>query len=359
MKLFSNTTGLIFCVIASLEILCVQAAAQPAKAAEPKKQSNAQKEAPAGESQLTIYSARNEQLIQPVFDAYTKETGVKISFLTDKEGALLEKLKAEGANTPADLLITVDAGNLWYAAQQGIFTPFESKVIEKNIPAHLRDPNNLWTGLSVRARTVFYNPKKVKPEELSTYEDLATAKWKKRLCLRTAKKVYNQSLVAMLTKDFGAPKTSEIVSGWVSNLAKPVYPDDTQLLEAIDAGVCDVGIANTYYFGRLKEKNPKIQVNLFWPNQDAKGVHVNVSGAGIIKASKNQKLALGFLEWLTSDKAQSIFANVNFEYPANSSIPADPSVAKWGAFKQNTINVSTAGELQSEAIKLMDKVGYK
>ena len=315
--------------------------------------------APVLADEVVVYSARNEQLIKPLFDAYTKETGVRIKFITDKEGPLLQRLQAEGENTPADLLITVDAGNLWEAAREGSLKAVQSKVLTSNIPAHLRDPGNLWFGLSVRARTIFFNNQKIKPAELSTYEDLGSPKWKGRLCLRTSKKVYNQSLVAMMIAEHGEARAEQIVKSWVGNLATDPFPDDTKMLEAIAAGQCDVGIANTYYFGRLMEKKPDLPLGIFWPNQKGSGVHVNVSGAGLTKYAKHEKEAIRLLEWLASDKAQNLFADVNLEYPANQKIKWDPVVTAWGQFKQNPVNHAKAGELQAAAVRLMDRAGYK
>lgn len=309
--------------------------------------------------EIVVYTARNEQLIKPLFDLYKKETGVDVKFVTDKEGPLMQKLKAEGANGPADILLTVDAGNLWLAANDDLLKPIKSATLTKNIPAHLRDPKNRWFAMSVRARTIFYNKEKVKPEELSTYEDLATPKWNKRLCLRTSNKVYNQSLVAMMIAELGEKKSEEIVAGWVKNLATDVFPDDTKMLEAIDAGLCDVGIANTYYYGRLLNKKPDLKVGIFWANQKQKGVHVNVSGAGVTKYAKNEKGAVKFLEWLSSDKAQNLLVDEDLEYPANPKIKPNAKIASWGTFKPNYINVSKAGELQASAVKLMDRVQYK
>ncbi|MBA2352526.1 MAG: Fe(3+) ABC transporter substrate-binding protein [Burkholderiales bacterium] len=315
--------------------------------------------APVFAKEVVVYSARNEQLIKPLFDAYIKKTGVNIKFVTDKEGPLLARLKAEGANTPADVFLTVDAGNLWQAASEGLLRPVESKTLNSNIPAHLRDPRNRWFGLSVRARTIVYNTGKVKPPELSTYEALGDPKWKGRLCLRTSKKVYNQSLVAMMIAEHGPQKTEKIVDSWVGNLATDVFPDDTKLMEAVAAGQCDVGIVNTYYFGRLLEKSPKLPLALFWPNQKTSGVHVNISGAGVTRQAKNPDGAVKLLEWLSGAEAQNMFADVNLEYPANPSVKADAAVAAWGTFKPNPINVVNAGEKQAEAVKLMDRAGYK
>ena len=314
---------------------------------------------------IVVYSARNEQLIKPLFDAYTRQTGISIQFITDKEGSLLEKLKAEGANTPADLLITVDAGNLWQAAHLGVLQAVQSSQLMANIPAHLRDPGNQWFGLSVRARTLVYNKNKVSPAQLSTYEALGDAQWKGRLCLRTSKKVYNQSLVAMLIAEHGEQATEKIVKSWVANLATDPFPDDTKAMEAVAAGQCDVTVVNTYYFGRLMEKMPNLPLGIYWPNQNthqekgAGGVHVNSSGAGITRHAKHKDAALKFLEWLSSEQAQNMFADANLEYPVNPRVKPDAAVAAWGDFRQSTLSIVTAGELQGAAVRLMDRAQYK
>ncbi len=309
--------------------------------------------------ELVVYSARKEHLIRPLFESYTKETGVKIKYITDKAAVLMQRIKAEGQTTPADLLITVDAGNLWHAAQEGILQPVGSETLSKNIPSHLRDPENRWFGLSVRARTIVYNTQAVVPGELSTYENLAAPSWKDRLILRTSKKVYNQSLVAMLITEHGEAKTEEIIKGWVGNLAAPPFSSDTRVLEAIAAGQGDVGIVNTYYVGRLLKKKPNLPLAIFWPNQNTSGVHVNVSGGGVITHSKNKEAAIQLLEWLSSEKAQNLYADVNLEYPTNPRVSPDPVVAAWGKFKQNPINLDNAGKFQARAIQLMDRAGYR
>jgi iron(III) transport system substrate-binding protein len=313
--------------------------------------------------EVVVYSARNEQLIKPLFDAYTRETGIRVKFVTDKEGPLMARLKAEGRNTPADLFMTVDAGNLWQAAQEDLLKPVNSRVLTANVPQFLRDPGNEWFGLSVRARTIVYNRGRVKPGELSTYEDLANPKWKGRLCLRTSKKVYNQSLVAMMMFEHGEEKTEQIVKGWVANLATDPFPDDTKAMEAVAAGLCDATVVNTYYFGRLMEKKPNLPLAIFWPNQQLKsnaaGVHVNISGAGVTRNAKHEAAAVRLLEWLSSDKAQNLYADVNLEYPVNPGVKPDATVAAWGGYKANMINVSQAGALQAKAVMLMDRVGYK
>ncbi len=308
---------------------------------------------------LTIYSARTEELLKPILDAYQKETGVNIRVVNNREAVLLDQLKAEGRRTSADMLITVDAGNLWLAAEAGVLRPIRSKTLQNAIPANLRDPSNQWFGLGIRARTVFFNTDKLKANDIISYEDLADPRWKGRLCLRTSKKVYNQSLVAMLIAEHGEAKTESIVRGWVNNLATPPFSDDTRLLEAIAAGQCEVGIANTYYFGRYKVSQPNAKVDIAWPNQKADGVHINISGAGITRHAKNPAAAQRFLEWMASEKGQSLFADINMEYPANPNVKPAELVSAWGPFKASSLNVSQAGKLQRRATQLMDRVGYR
>lgn len=313
----------------------------------------------ASDDSVTVYSARKEHLIKPLFQAFTKDTGIKVDYLTGKGGALIERLKLEGANTPADMFMTVDAGNLWYAGSQDLFQGVQTDTLKNNIQAHLRDPQGLWTGLSVRARTIVYSTGRVDPETLSSYEDLASEKWNGRLCLRTSKKVYTKSLVASVIYHHGKEKAGEIVSGWVNNLSATPNAKDSHVMNAILAGQCDVGLVNTYYFGDLIEKNPEAPLKLFWANQDTTGVHVNVSGAGVTKHASNAAGAIQLLEWLSSAKAQAIYGSLNKEYPANQNIAADEVVSTWGSFKQDNMNLSQAGILQSKAVKLMQIKGYR
>jgi iron(III) transport system substrate-binding protein len=310
-------------------------------------------------SELVVYSARNEQLIKPIFDRYTAETGQQIRFVTDDAGPLIERLNAEGANSQADILMTVDAGELWHAADLGLFQVAASDVLKTNIPESLRDPGNRWFGFSIRARTIVYSTERVKPEELSDYAALAGERWKGKLCLRTSKKVYNQSLVAMLIAEHGEPKAEEIVRGWVANLAAEPFSNDTLLMQAIAAGQCDVGLVNTYYFGRLIRERPELPLKLFWADQAGKGVHVNISGAGVTAHAPRAAEATKFLEWLSQPEAQALFAGLNLEYPANPAVKADPIVLEWGEFKPSPMNVAQAGALQATAVKLMDRVGYR
>lgn len=308
---------------------------------------------------VTVYSSRKEHLIKPLFDLYTAKTGVAIRYITDSAGPLIARLQAEGASTPADILMTVDAGNLWQAAELGLFRTLESATLSSNIPAHLRSDSNQWFGLSIRARTLVYATNALSADKLSTYEDLADPKWQGRLCLRTSKKVYNQSLVATMISTLGESKAESVVAGWVANLATDPFSSDTTMMEAIAAGQCDLGIANTYYFGRMKKADPSLNLALFWPNQDDRGVHVNISGAGVTTHAKQAEAAQALLEWLSSPEAQSQLAELNQEFPANPLVKASDEILAWGDFKADNINVEVAGRLQAAAVRLMDRVDYR
>ncbi|HEY9017951.1 extracellular solute-binding protein [Thiomicrospira sp.] len=308
---------------------------------------------------VVVYSARAEHLIKPLFDEFTKQTGIEVQFQTGKANALVERLKAEGSNTPADVLMTTDVGNLWYAADQGLFQPMESEVIERNIPAHLQDPEQLWTGLSVRARTLVYHSDRLSADQLIGYEDLADPKWKGRLCLRTSNSVYNKSLVASLIEHHGEEQTQQILTGWVNNLAAKPQAKDSHVMDAILAGQCDVGLVNTYYYGRLQAENPDTPLRLSWANQSSTGTHINVSGAGLLKHAKHTDNALKLIEWLSEKPAQQIFGALNREYPANPNVTVDPQVESWGVFKQDEINLKRLGELQQTATMLINRANYE
>ncbi len=311
---------------------------------------------PVGE--VIVYSARIEALIKPMFDAFTQKTGIQVKSFSASEKELFERLKAEGPNTPADMFMTVDAGNLWIAEQAGLLQGFDSETIEQNIPTHLRAKGNAWIGLSVRARPIMYSTERVKPAELSTYEALGDPKWQGRICLRSSRQVYTQSLVATMLKTLGEERTEGIVRRWIANQPH-IFDSDSRLLEAVAAGQCDVGIANTYYLARLQAKDPKLPVAVFWPNQNDRGVHVNISGAGVTKYAKHRESAIKLIEFLSSTEAQSLYADANYEYPANPAVKPSTLIAAWGTFKADQVDVAAAGELQVAAVKLMDRVGYK
>ena len=306
---------------------------------------------------LTIFSSRKEHLIQPVLDLYTENTGIEFNLHTGNSGPLMERLSASGAE--GDILITVDAGNLWHATQRNLLVPLDSSILYESIPQSLRDPEGHWFGLSKRVRTIAYNTDAVSPEQLSTYETLAGDEWKGRLCLRTSKKVYNQSLTASMIAHHGEARTEEIVSGWVANLAMEPLSNDTKALRAVAGGQCDVTLVNSYYFGRLMRDEPDLKLALFWPNQEDRGVHVNVSGGGVLRGSKEQEAARVFLEWLAQGEAQGLFAELNLEFPANPNVPASPVVHAWGDFEGDRLNLSETGRLQAAAIELMDRAGWR
>ena len=310
-------------------------------------------------SELTVYTSRQPQLIEPIVEQFTNETGIKVNLLSGNAQELMERIDIEGEDSPADIFMTVDAGVLWQAAERDILAKIDSEILNENIPAHLRDSKNEWFGLSKRARTIVFSSDQFKDNDFSTYEDLADPKWKGKLCLRTSKKVYNRSLIASMIDAYGFDKSKEVVSGWISNLATEVFSNDTNALKAVSSGQCGVTIVNTYYLARLLDDPEYNNLSLFWANQSDRGVHVNISGAGVVKTSKNKKNAVLFLEYLSSNKAQDFYASANKEYPVLIGAKIDESIENWGSFREHTINVSKLGSLQKEAVFLAQEVGYK
>ena len=306
---------------------------------------------------VNIYSSRHYGLMEPAFAQFQEETGIEVRFTFGSDAELRERLKAEGEFTPADVLITVDAGNLWLATEEELLQPIQSSVLEQNIPAHLRDPENRWFSLSLRARTIVYSTDRVSPEELSTYEALVDPEWKDRLVLRPSTKVYTLSLVASLIAEHGEAKAEEIVRGWVVN--NPIYIDsDTRSLEAIAAGERDVGIVNTYYLARLLNEDADFPATIFWANQENRGTHVNLSGGGVTTYARNVESAIRLLEWL-SGPGQKMFADGNFEFPVNPEVEPHPLIASWGTFKADDLYVSELGRLQAAAAELLDRADYQ
>ena len=309
--------------------------------------------------ELTIYTSRQPQLIEPIVEKFSLETGIKVNFLSGNAQELMERIDVEGDNSPADIFMTVDAGVLWQAAERDIFSSTNSKILEENIPSYLRDPENKWFGLSKRARTIVYSNDQFNDNDFSTYEDLADPKWKGKLCLRTSKKVYNRSLMASMIDAYGFEKAKEVVTGWISNLATEVFSNDTNALKAVSSGQCGLTIVNTYYLARLLDDPQYDNLTLFWANQIDRGVHVNISGAGIVKTSKNKQAATLLLEYLSSEKAQDFYASANKEYPVLDGAMVHASIKDWGEFIEDNINVGILGSLQKEAVFLAQEVGYK
>jgi iron(III) transport system substrate-binding protein len=317
-------------------------------------------------AEVNIYSARKENLIKPLLDQFSAETGITTNLITAKADELLTRMTNEGRNTPADILITVDAGRLHRAMQANVLQPVHSSIIEKNVPPHLRDPDGYWVGLSQRARVIFYAKDRVKPEQLSTYENLADAKWNKRICIRGSGNIYNQSMVASMIAAIGKEATQQWTQGLIDNLARPPKGGDRDQIKAAAAGQCDIAVANTYYYGKMLENKKDAgqreaanKMAIFWPNQNGRGAHINVSGAGISKYSKNRDNAIRLLEFLVGPEAQAWYASVNYEYPVSADAKIKGLLADWGSFKADTVNLSKLGELNAEAVKTMDRAGWK
>ncbi len=311
------------------------------------------------EADIQVYTGRHYDLEQ-AFTKFTDETGITVEFLSGSDAELRERIAAEGEDTTGDVYMTVDAGNLWKAAEDGLLTKLDSSTLQDAVPEGLRDPGQRWYGLAMRARTVMYNPDEVKPSEFATeqtYADLADPKWQGRLCMRESTSPYTQSLVAAMIDEHGKERATEIVRGWVDNDVE-IFSNDIQILENIDAGTCDVGITNHYYLARLLAENPDLSVTPFWANQDGRGTHVNISGAGVIADSDSPKQAKQLIEWLATE-GQNAFVDGNHEYPVNPDVEPEPIIKKFGEFDFEPINAQAYGELNSTAIEVMNEVGYE
>ncbi len=322
--------------------------------------------APSLSAEVNVYSGRKEALIKPLLDRFTEQTGIKTRLVAAKADKLLVRLQNEGRNTPADLFITVDAGRLHRAKKAGVLQPVESEALKRSVPAHLRDPEGQWYGLSQRARVIFYARDRVRPEDLSTYEDLADPRWKGKICIRGSGNIYNQSLVASLSIANGEKATEEWARGLVRNMARPPRGGDRDQIMAAAAGQCDLAVANTYYYGKMltNSKNPAQKkaarkMGLFWPNQQGRGTHVNVSGAGVTRYAKNRDEAIRLLEFLVSPEAQKWYAEVNFEYPVVEGVETSERLRSWGDFKADRVNLDRLGELNPLAVRIMDRAGWR
>jgi iron(III) transport system substrate-binding protein len=315
---------------------------------------------------LNLYSSRHYQTDEALYSNFTKQTGIKINRIEGGEDPLIERIRNEGERSPADVLITVDAGRLWRAEQLGLFQPVKSKVLDARIPAPYRHPDGLWYGFSTRARIIAYNKERVKPAEIANYEDLANPKWKGKICTRSAGHVYNLSLISSLVNHNGEAKTEEWAKAVASNLARTPKGGDTDQLKAVAAGECDLAISNTYYYVRLlrsekpDERAVTEKVGIVMPNQAGRGTHVNISGAGVLKNAPNKEAAIRFLEYLASDEAQNYFANGNNEWPVVATVKSDnQALAGLGKFKTDQLNLGTIGKNQPTAQKIADRSGFK
>ncbi len=319
----------------------------------------------AAAAEVNIYSYRKEALIKPQLEAFEKSTGISYNLITGSAGGLLQRLKNEGRNSPADVLFTTDVGRLSRAVKLGLLQAVRSKLLEKHIPARFRDPDGHWFGLGIRARVLFYNPARVKPAELSTYEALTDRKWRGRILVRSSNNIYNQSLLASLIHHLGAAKAEVWAAGIVANMARRPQGGDTDQIRAVAAGEGDIAMANTYYYARLvasrRERDRVVarNVRVFWPNQNGRGVHVNVSGAGVTRSAKNRSAAIRLLEFLVGPKAQKIYAEVGHEVPVRPGVAVGAAVATMGTFKQDNLPLEVLGRNNAAAVRIFDRVGWR
>ena len=317
---------------------------------------------PALSGVVNVYTARHYDTDMALYDQFTKLTGVTINLIGGNSAALTQRIVNEGEFSPADMLITVDAGRLWRATEAGVFSPVDSDVLEARVPSHLQAPDNTWFGLSKRGRVMVYNKAAGLPEGITSYEDLADPRFKGKVCMRSSGNIYNQSLLGSIIEHQGTEAALSWASGVVANFARPPRGNDTAQLRAVAAGECGVSIANTYYIGRFagsdkpEDKAVLDALGILFPNQDNRGTHINISGAGILKHSPNRANAVAFLEYLTSDFAQRLFAEGNNEYPVTGE--ATGPVATLGTFKEDQLNAQTLGVHQREAVELFDKAGW-
>jgi iron(III) transport system substrate-binding protein len=359
----NTTRNSIFALVYGLTMVMSAACSNQAPPTETSQQPTANPPQAVGE--INLYSSRHYDSDQELYDNFTKTTGIKINLVEGKAEELIERLKTEGKSSPADVLITVDVGNLGQAEKEGIFQTISSSKLESTIPENLRNPEGKWFGFSKRARIIVYNTDKVKPQDLSTYEDLANPKWKGKICVRSSSNIYNQSLIASKIAENGVENTEKWVKGLVTNFAREPEGTDTSQIQAVASGLCDVTLVNHYYVARLKQDNdPKNQqmmakIGVFFPNQKEGGTHINISGAGVVANAPHKDNGIKFLEYLVTPEAQEIFANKNNEFPILTNLTPNPVVASFGQFKESPINVAAYGEKNSEAVKLMDRTGWK
>lgn len=313
---------------------------------------------------LNLYSARHYQTDEALYSDFTRQTGIKINRIEGKEDELLERIRNEGARSPADVFITVDAARLAIAEQAGVFQPVRSKVLEQRIPAHLRTPS--WAAFSTRARLIAYNKAAIKPEHVQTYGDLAHPRLKNQVCMRSGAHPYNLSLGAAMIAHEGLPQAEAWARGLVANFARAPKGGDTDQLRAVAAGECGVTITNSYYLARLmrstKPEDQKVvaALGIVWPNQATWGTHVNVSGAGVVKTAPNKDAAVRFLEYLASDRAQVYFADGNNEWPTAKGVKVDnPALKQLGSFKSDTLPIGQLARHTAEAQKVFDRAGWR
>ncbi|WP_404295729.1 Fe(3+) ABC transporter substrate-binding protein [Halomonas sp.] len=315
--------------------------------------------------ELNVYSARHYDSDEALYAAFTAQTGIDVNVLEGDSDQLLQRLKLEGEASPADVMITVDAGRLWRGVQEDIFASVESEILNERVPEHLRHPEGKWFGFSERVRTIFINPTAVDADKITRYEDLADPTFEGQVCIRSSNNIYNQSLLASMIAHHGEEAAEEWAAGVVNNFARNPEGGDTDQIRGVASGQCDIAVANHYYYARLvnsdqqadREAAEKVQV--IFPNQGDRGAHVNVGGAGIVKGAPNEENAVRFLEFLASDKAQSLFAIDNYEFPVVDSVELEGFMASLDGYKSDELNISALGEHNPEAVRIFDRVNWR
>lgn len=315
-------------------------------------------------NEVNVYTHRHYETDKKLFEQFEKETGIKINIIKADADQLIARIEQEGKNSPADLLLTVDAGNLWKAKEKGLTTEINSEILKNNIPSYLKDQENHWFGLTKRARVIVYSNERVAKEELSTYDDLTNNKWKKRILIRPSDNIYNQSLLASIIAHSGLENTQKWAAGLVSNFARKPAGNDRDQIKAIASGEGDIALVNTYYIAKMitsddeKEREAVSKVSIFFPNQETTGTHINISGGLVLINAPNKENAIKLLEFLSSNKAQQEFSFANYEYPANPAVETSGLLLEWGEFKEDTLNLSLLGKYNLDAVKIFDKVKW-
>ncbi len=352
---------LLFLLIA-LTALILAACGEQAK--EKETESNTAAEATDGQ-EVNLYTARHYDVDDELYAKFEEETGIKVNVIKGESDELLERIKREGDATEADLFLTADAGRLYRAKEDGLLQPVSSELLDEQIPANFQDTDQMWYGLTKRARAILYNKETVKPEELSTYEALTEDQWNDRVLIRSSDNIYNQSLLASIIEINGEEKAKEWAAGMVDNFARDPEGGDRDQAKAIAAGIGDVAVTNSYYYGQMLNSEDPEEVKvaeslgIFFPNQETTGTHVNVSGAGVVKASPNKENAIKLLEFLSAPEAQETFASANYEYPVNENVEPSELLKSWGEFKEQDIPLSVLGENNAKSILIFNEVGWK
>ncbi|MDP3534654.1 Fe(3+) ABC transporter substrate-binding protein [Halomonas sp. M1] len=316
-------------------------------------------------NEVNIYSARHYDSDEILYSAFTEETGIKVNVLEGDSDQLMQRMRREGIASPADVMLTVDAGRLWRAEQDGLFQAVDSEELNERIPESMRHPEGKWFGFSQRARVIFYNRENFDPSEIASYEDLADPQFEGQVCIRSSNNIYNQSLLASMIEHHGAEGAEEWAKGIVSNLARSPEGGDTDQILGVASGECDLAIANHYYYVRLlhsdseSDREAARKVGVIFPNQDDRGTHINVGGAGLVANAQNAENGIRFLEFLASESAQEVLAERNYEFPVVEGIKKNPVLESWGAFVRDDVNINVLGENNPEAIRIFDRVDWR